>query len=275
MKDFFSQIQTRRVFWVYIVASLIAVLAVSVGSLFGTFGDKFEFAFLLLNVLILVWFWMKMQKVKYQEEKSLKKYIQWKEVLFLLFFNILFSAGVIFFLSYLIFHFFPGVVGWLMEQPPIVLSKEWNVILISFLVTVLCGPIVEEFIFRGVMFNRFTKRWGLKTGIFASSFFFGLVHGDPFMAVGAFVFGVTLCVLYVKSHIIVPIIIHILNNLFVFLIELAVLFFDTESSNVSTEQMIEESEKYGLSVGLPLLLISGFFLFRYIKKNWPQIEKTV
>lgn len=275
MKDFFSQIKTRRVFWVYLACSVLSILIGVLVVPSTEFDEKLDFSFLLLNIFILVWFLWKMQKVKFNGEKNIRKYIQWKEILFLLFFNILFSLGIAIFLSYLVANFFPGVIKLLLEESPILLKKQWDVLLISFFGAVLFGPIVEEFIFRGVMFNRFTKQWGTKVGIFVSSLLFGLVHGDPFIAIGAFVFGITLCVVYSKSHIIVPIIIHILNNLFVFLIGIVDMYFNTDSGSVTPEQMIAETERYGLTFGLPMVLISSFFLFRYTKKNWPRVEKAV
>lgn len=275
MKDFFSQIKTRRVFWIYFACAFISILTVAFAFSYSEFDEELDFIFFLLNTLIVLWFWWKMKKLRFNREKDIKKYIQWKEILFLLFFNILFSLGISIFFSYLVANFFPGVIEWLLEESPILLKKQWDVLVVSFLGTVLLGPVAEEFVFRGVMFNRFTKRWGPKVGIFISSLLFGLVHGDPFIAVGAFVFGITLCVVYAKSHIIVPIIIHILNNLFVFLIGIVDMYFNAESGSITPEQMIAETERYGLTVGLPLVLVSSFFLFRYTKTNWPKIEKTV
>jgi hypothetical protein len=82
---------------------------------------------------------------------------------------------------------------------------------LTVILLVIIAPVVEEVFFRMVLFQRLSIRWGMGTGIAVSSFLFGLVH--PFDWVGAFVFGVAACVLYMRTRtIIVPIAVHALNN---------------------------------------------------------------
>jgi len=67
------------------------------------------------------------------------------------------------------------------------------------------GPLVEELIFRGVLFPPLMKRWGLWAAILIVAGVFGLEHlGDPIGFLMAFVIGVCLTWLRAKSRSIIP-----------------------------------------------------------------------
>ena len=95
--------------------------------------------------------------------------------------------------------------------------------LLSFISLVLIGPILEEFVFRGLLLHRWQKKWGLNIAILLSSFLFGIVHPDP---VGAVAFGIAMCVLYLRTQSLwLPIICHSVNNFVVWLIEAGMFSF--------------------------------------------------
>lgn len=100
------------------------------------------------------------------------------------------------------------------------LSKEYTGVgfLFNVLSSVILAPVVEELLFRGVLFNRLNEKMSLILAMLISSLLFGLFHG---FGVTQFVFGLCMCVVYLKTrNIMVPIIIHIMSNLF------AVIFAD-------------------------------------------------
>lgn len=62
------------------------------------------------------------------------------------------------------------------------------------------SPLVEEFVFRGVLFRQLAARFGLSASILITSALFGLVHGlDPFSFIRTFVLSVVLCLLYART----------------------------------------------------------------------------
>jgi membrane protease YdiL (CAAX protease family) len=62
------------------------------------------------------------------------------------------------------------------------------------------SPLVEEFVFRGVLFRQLAARFGIPASILITSSLFGLVHGlDPFEFIRTFVISAVLCVLYARS----------------------------------------------------------------------------
>lgn len=90
---------------------------------------------------------------------------------------------------------------------------------LTFVLTVVLAPIVEEVIFRGVLLGAIAKRFGVIAGILVSSLLFTLVHLDPLQMLSAFPLGVYLAIMYYKTGSIYPgIILHASWNLFILLI---------------------------------------------------------
>lgn len=86
--------------------------------------------------------------------------------------------------------------------------------IIGALAIAVIGPIVEEFIFREGIAG-YLLRKGVKpiNAIIFSGFLFSLIHMNPAQIPFAFIMGITLAVAYYKTgSIIVPSIIHIINN---------------------------------------------------------------
>lgn len=82
--------------------------------------------------------------------------------------------------------------------------------LVLMLVGAIAAPLVEEVLFRGLLMPRWAHRWGTTTGVVASSLLFAVLHEE---LLGAFVFGVAMCVLYLHTRRLwVPILAHLLNN---------------------------------------------------------------
>ena len=82
---------------------------------------------------------------------------------------------------------------------------------------VITAAVLEELLCRGLLFETLNKRWGVKTSIFFSALFFGIIHFDLATAIVALVAGVIFGVLYVRtSSLYTTIIIHAINNALAF-----------------------------------------------------------
>jgi membrane protease YdiL (CAAX protease family) len=89
--------------------------------------------------------------------------------------------------------------------------------LLEVLSLCVAAPVLEEITFRGIILPRWSKKWGIAAGMIASSTVFALPHIDP---VGAFVFGLAMCVLYLKTQsLMLPILCHATHNFVVWFIE--------------------------------------------------------
>jgi len=85
----------------------------------------------------------------------------------------------------------------------------YNILMVATLVVI--APLVEEIFFRMLVFPRLSLKWGTTAGIIVSSLMFASLHDMAW--VGAFVFGVASCALYMRTRtILIPIAVHSLNN---------------------------------------------------------------
>lgn len=87
---------------------------------------------------------------------------------------------------------------------------------VIFLVGVI-APIVEEMVFRGVLYTWLRKHGGVIVATVISSVLFGLVHANVAQGVAAFIMALTLALAYEHTRSLwVPIAMHIANNTLVF-----------------------------------------------------------
>jgi len=110
------------------------------------------------------------------------------------------------------------------------------------LVTSIIGPILEEIIFRRILFRVIYKRTNFMIGALVSSILFALVHGEPEHILLYASMGFTFAYLYVKTNrILVPIFAHTMMNTFVVIIQ----FLYGEEIEKMTNQM----EKIQIIIG--------------------------
>lgn len=90
---------------------------------------------------------------------------------------------------------------------------------LTFALSVIVAPIIEEIVFRGVLFSAIKKRYGLIAGIILSSLIFTLVHIDPIQMISVLPLGIYLAIMYQRTGSIYPgMILHATWNLIVLLI---------------------------------------------------------
>lgn len=83
-----------------------------------------------------------------------------------------------------------------------------------FLVVVIGAPIVEEILFRGILFGKLIDVLSPKMAIFLSGAVFGIYHFNIIQTPNTFVMGMVLAYVYYKTgNIKEPILIHLTNNL--------------------------------------------------------------
>lgn len=122
-------------------------------------------------------------------------------------------------------YLFPDFVTWWLAwvyQPVIYLSADGalpvRANILSFISLVVLGPALEEFIFRGYLLHRWSKKWGLWTGVLLSSVAFGAIHPDTLAAA---VTGLGFAMLYLKTQTLwAPVVAHSIYNFIVWLLDL-------------------------------------------------------
>lgn len=86
-------------------------------------------------------------------------------------------------------------------------------IVMKVLAAVILAPVVEELLFRGLVFKRLDKYVGKLPAMILSSLFFGVYHGNVVQGVYAFVIGMVFVFIYDKyKTLMAPILAHIFAN---------------------------------------------------------------
>lgn len=131
---------------------------------------------------------------------------------------------------------------------------------------VASSAILEELLCRGIIFEVFRKRWGIKTSILFSSLFFGIIHLDPATAIVAIVAGIIFGILYVRtSSLFTSIIIHSVNNAMAF----ALICFGV--GDISFSEIVGGGITYYILYGIAVMIfvaasIEAYFRIFHSKK---------
>ncbi|TVP64679.1 MAG: CPBP family intramembrane metalloprotease [Nodularia sp. (in: Bacteria)] len=192
---------------------------------------------------------------------------KWLPIIGLVFLVILFSLSAYFVSFSLLSWIAPGLVEELMRQiasnPSAQSSAPLLNNLLSAIAILIVAPIAEEFIFRGVILQRWATKWGIHAALITSSLLFGILHAN---FLGLSMFGFVMGVLYIKTRtLIVPIACHALNNL----LAVSAGFFSSEPQTTSVVNNLEQLRS-GWWGGVLLMLISLPWLIRFLWQNWPR-----
>lgn len=179
-----------------------------------------------------------------------------KSIVLVVIFNIFFSYGMIYLTNILI-----GVFPQLNSIVYTTMASNTTLIFIGSLISsIIIAPLFEELIFRGIILNKLSDRFTIHTAVLVSSILFGICHSFGGMF-SAFVFGVCMSILYLKTlNIMVPIIAHGLNNLFSEIIV-----------GVDVNGMIFTNPII-IAIFSILAIISALILFISIKQEWRKLH---
>jgi membrane protease YdiL (CAAX protease family) len=98
------------------------------------------------------------------------------------------------------------VAGWIATPDDPVNPRDLPVQVVEF----AFGAVAEELVFRGVLLHLWAERLGVRSAVIATSVLFGAGHAD---VIGAFVFGVVMAALYVRTGTLtLPIVAHFAGN---------------------------------------------------------------
>lgn len=159
--------------------------------------------------------------------------------------------------------------GFVLEPLLALFPKEWyawldNAIGKGWWAVLTAGvmaPILEEWLFRGVIQPPAVEKFGAFRGILLSAAIFGLIHFIPMQVINAFVVGIIIGYLFYKTRSLVPVILlHALNN------GVSLLIGDTSAT--LRELIPQDSLYYTIyGVSLALLAIGAIQMVRELNKE--------
>lgn len=235
---------------IYISAFILTFIILQIPFFNSIYLKDTYFGEIILNLLILTWFYIKLSKentaIKSKVINSIKR-LNYKKIFHLYTLNLGIYIGV-------------GLCLFIGDEP---LSKGPSGIFILFGITL--APIIEELVFRGVVMNRLKIKFGIIPAIFVSAIVFGIVHFD-LNVLGRLFFGVLSAILYFETkNIINCIILHILNNASIF-----VFFILSQYTNFSINTDSEFKTGILVLIIFSCFISSIIFNVVYIKNNLPR-----
>jgi membrane protease YdiL (CAAX protease family) len=125
----------------------------------------------------------------------------------------------------------------------------------------LIGPICEEIVFRGVILEGLSKQYNSTKAIIFSSLIFSIVHLQPLQMIAAFIFGVVLGWIYLKTKSLwICIIIHVLNN--------TIAFMAMDGATETTKSYFDNNIYYFASLALAAIIAYLAYLsFQRVHKS--------
>jgi hypothetical protein len=210
------------------------------------------------QLVIIFWMFYEMLQVNKRVDFKIKHFFQDDQksngfsiiYLIFLFISLIFSVIISSSILQLMPDFIQEYLNNLMTnyENAVVFSQDATFLIstLQFLTIVVLAPIMEEFLYRGFLINRLSLKFGLGWGVFISTLLFTIGHGD---IISSFIKGYAFSIIYVKTKSLkIPIIFHVLNNLFAF-----TLFKTFDASKMDSLQIPEF-----IAVILFLLLIISF-----------------
>jgi uncharacterized protein len=166
-----------------------------------------------------------------------------------------FSIGVFWPVLYVLGSLDPEFAQEMLESP-VLYSESPVPQAIEILGIALIFPIIEELLFRGVLLHRWALKWGTLPAALWSSTIFALLHIDM---IGAFVFGLAMCLAYTRTgSLVVPIVLHAVNNA----LALVLSYFEGPAT---WQQFIDFSPMVAL-----VFVISTAILVVCFTRTWPR-----
>jgi hypothetical protein len=132
----------------------------------------------------------------------------------------------------------------------------------SYLTLAIVAPITEELIFRRLILTGLEKNYSTTKAILWSAFFFALFHLNPWQGISAFLIGIFLGWIYVKTRDIwLCIFIHFVNNSLSY-----VAFVYTEDAFFSIVDLTGYDYRLALIMGCSLICM--YFCLRFLAKQF-------
>ena len=150
----------------------------------------------------------------------------------------------------------------LLPEIPDFYGRGWR----ALLLTVVMAPLAEEFLCRGILLDAARAKGGAAYGLLFSALFFGVIHFYPAAVVNAFVMGLLLGFIYIRSNsLYIVVILHAFNN------ALAMLLLTLGYAHTTLYELMSAhglkmlyTVVYGVSLGI--FLVAGYMVWKTIAR---------
>ena len=161
------------------------------------------------------------------------------------------------------------------NSPRLLVFAEGQLDLVSTLLlgsaVALAAPVVEELVFRGFLFTRWGRRFGVRRGLVFSALLFALLH-FALQPLGALGLGFVAGLLYLRTRsLLVPFVAHATVNGTIF----AATVLAHDSSRASDEMPGSDELRGLVALGVVLLLVTTPILVMVVRRWWPSSDAVL
>ena len=219
--DFNVRLRTIRIRELIVGIILTFIITGVLTAIFPVFddGELFMILFMLIVLLLFIWALRGTRGLERNFDNLFKDDVK-KEIFYVFLLNILFAGLFVLLISALDIFIGFGDPNWVPMWDIDTANIDSSVWILDSITAIIFAPIVEELAFRGVLFNRLKIRTGIVPAMIISSFIFAIGH-EPGGITSAFLFGVCMCILYLKTdNILIPMSVHFINNVVATIMEI-------------------------------------------------------
>lgn len=212
-------IKIRELIVGIILAGIISAILMDIFPIIYENDDLFMIVFLSLILLFFIYALRNTTGLASDISQLFEKDTK-NEILYVFALNIIFAFLFVFFIAILDIMIGLADPSWTSVFDIDSVNLAPSAFFFSVIASIIFAPLLEELVFRGVLFNRLKIRIGLVPAMLLSSFLFGIGH-DFGGITSAFLFGLCMCILYLKTdNIFVPMSVHFINNVVATIFEL-------------------------------------------------------
>jgi len=244
------------------------ILGIIIG-LKGQAGESFIFGLgtifiFLLSFVVVILIGLKKSGKKFNDIILFNKVSSgvWLAVIIFMFGYIFISSEI----DNILNHFFPMPV-FLQETFKSMISNEY--LIISVILVGILPAFLEEFFFRGVVLSGFRQNYTETKAILLSGFFFGFIHLNPYQFVTAFLIGIIMAYVLIKTNSILPAIyMHLFNNMVAVIVSRTEGLFVIQGFNTPYGEYSFQPWWINL-IAMAFAAAGAWLFFKIIKKNEP------
>lgn len=198
-----------------------------------------------------------------------KNKLNLKLILFTGIVNIVFASGFNSIALYKLSFLFPSYVEYELN------IKYFNNIpeLILFSISaILLAPVIEELFFRGIVLQKLSNKWGVKSGVLTSSLLFAVLHLN-IAIISIFILSIMFSVLYFKTrNLLTSILCHCFYNIMVTILNGVNVFSQTPAERETFISVIDYQNYIQplLNQEIFLIAITAPLIGSFIYKNFPK-----
>lgn len=276
MEEFFRSIRIRKLILVYVsVAVFFCIISELTVVKSSNLLDENLFV-LLCNLGVLLWFILKLKKSRVEAKKeiiNLRSALDIKDIVFSILINITFTFGIIILVIYVLRYGCSSYIKELLNELNQTDASSLYATIVTAISASFIAPIVEEFMFRGVILNRLKIKIGVKKAVLLSSILFGMIHCEVGIF-SAIVWGICMSLIYLKTkNIFVTSAIHMINNFIASVLQVISFFMSKGAAQESIT--MNDFNVYWLIFGIFSLIAAALMFLNFIKTNWKEEAASI